>query len=562
MKYITTTIILTVLLPFAAHAATPVIPGTGDLLQQTQPVKPVVPSSTEPGLEIQHKKTAPMPDSGAFLVKKIVLSGNTLFDTDTLHALVADAEGTQVTLPQLQALAARITEYYRQHNYVFARAFIPAQTMGDSVKIEIIEAYYGVIKLDNQSGVSDGLVNATLAPLHTGDAINQAKMDRALLLLSDIPGLSAHATLKPGEKVGQSDLQIGMTATPAVTGSLTLDNYGNHYIGRPRVGFSANLINPLHHGDIFTVNGSTSGDGMQYGRFAYDTLLNGQGTRVGAAYSALHYKLGEDLQALNAHGMAQVASAWVKHPLIRSRNLNLNGQIQFDHMDLRDQVDVAQQNTFRHLDGATATLSGDVRDSLLSGGLNIWKLDWTGGTVNFDDAAAQTADAATANTQGWYSIWNLNLARLQNLSKRNALYVSLTGQWSLKNLDSSKKMLTGGPYTVRAYDTGALAGDSGYIGTVELRHDLNFTQLGHLQTVVFFDSAQVTINQNTWSNSINSATLSGAGVGLTWYAPRFDWTGSNQLSVQTYVAAPVGPTPSLVGKTNSVRGWMEMSLHF
>ena len=562
MKSIITTTILTALLPVVAHAATPVIPGTGDLLQQMQPAKPVVPSSTEPALEIQHKKTAPLPDSGSFLVKKIVLSGNTLFDTGTLHALVADAEGTQVTLPQLQGLALRITEYYRQHDYAFARAYIPPQTLSDSVKIEIIEARYGNIKLDNQSGVSDNLINATLAPLHAGDAINRTEMDRALLLLSDIPGLSAHAILKPGEQVGQSDLQIGTAAAPAATGNLTLDNFGNHYIGRPRVGLSANLINPLHHGDIVTVNASTSGDGMRYGRFAYDTLLNGQGTRIGAAYSVLLYKLGEELQALNAHGMAQVVSAWGKHPLIRSRNLNLNGQIQYDRMMLRDQVDVSQLRTFRHLDGATATLSGDMRDSLLSGGLNTWKLDWTGGSVNFDDAAAQTVDAATAKTQGWYTLWNLNLARLQGLSKRDALYVSFTGQWARKNLDSSKKMLVGGPYTVRAYDVGAVSADTGYIGTAELRHELKFGGFGHFQTVAFIDSAHVTINQNTWINSTNRATLSGAGLGLTWYAPRFGRTNSTQLTVQTYVATPFGPTPSLVGKTNSVRGWMEMSLRY
>jgi hypothetical protein len=78
-------------LPLAVHAAEPVVPGAGSILQQTQPVMPPAPSATGTGLAIEQPGGGTLPPSAPFLVKAIQLSGNTAFDTPTLHALIAEA---------------------------------------------------------------------------------------------------------------------------------------------------------------------------------------------------------------------------------------------------------------------------------------------------------------------------------------------------------------------------------------------------------------------------------------------------------------------------------------
>ena len=223
---------------------------------------------------------------------------------------------------------------------------------------------------------------------------------------------------------------------------------------------------------MLSLSGLTAGSDLNYGRLAYETLVNGRGTRLGAAYSALDYCLSGSLSALQAQGTAQVGSAWARHPLVRSRDFNLYAQVEYDRMELRDRIDASGIKTYRHLDTGTVSVSGDARDTLLSGGINTWVLGWTGGHVGFDNPDAQAADAATAKTQGTFSKWNANLSRLQSLTPKDGLYLAFAGQWAQSNLDSSKKMIVGGPYTVRGYDMGAVSGDTGYIGTAELRHDL------------------------------------------------------------------------------------------
>jgi hemolysin activation/secretion protein len=542
-------------LPLAVQAAAPVVPGAGSILQQTQPVAPPAASSTGTGLAIEPQGGVTLPPSVPFLVKAIQLSGNTAFDAATLHALVADAEGKSLTLAQLGQIAARITAYYHGHGYLLARAIIPPQTIqAGLIRIEIIEARYGRIDLQNRSRVGDSVLQATLAPLQSGQAVGKEPLDHALLLLSDIPGVAVIATLKPGETAGTSELQVVTASTPTVSGDVALDNNGDRYTGRARLGGTVSFINPAHRGDVLSLTGLTSGD-MNYGSLGYEALLNGEGTRLGGSYSALHYILGDALAPLDGHGSAEVESLWVKHPLVRTPHVNLYGQIQFDHKQLDDAIGASDMHTDRHLDDRTVSLSGDLRDALLSGGVNTWSLGWTSGSVGFDDATAQRADAATANIGGRFSLWNATLSRLQNLSPSNALYVTISGQWSNANLDPAEKMIAGGAYTVRAHNMGALSGDTGIRASAELRHELGILCCGRLQIVAFADTERVTINHTVWAAGPNGATLSGAGLG-------FNASWPARWNAKVYVAAPLGPTPMLIGTSNSARVWLALSKGF
>ena len=548
--------LLLVFSPLATLAAGPVAPDAGSLLQQTQPLASPTPASRETGLTIEQTDASKLPPSAPFLVQSIQITDNTLFDTPTLLALVADAQGQTLTLPQLGELASRISDFYQSHGYPLARAIIPAQTIAAGVvRIEVIEARYGQIQLHNSSPVKDGPLQATLSPLQSGQAIGQSEMDRALLLLSDIAGVEFSATLKPGQAVGTSDLLVNTTPGPTISGNVQLDSYGTRYTGRARIGGTLNFLNPLHHGDVLSVSALSSGHGLNYGRLGYESLLNGQGTRLGGAYSMLDYALGEPVAALNAHGTAKVSSLWAKHPLVRSRDVNINGQIQYDGLQLRDHIDAGGIQNDRNLDNGSLRLSGDARDTWLSGGINAWSLGWTAGRVGFKNTAASLADAATAKTQGSFSKWNVNFARLQRLSAIDSLYLAFSGQWANTNLDSSQKMSAGGVYTVRAYDTGAVSGDSGYFVSAEYRRALGSAWAGQWTAVAFIDSARMTVNKNAWAAGENSATLSGAGVGL-------NWNGPDQWSAKTYLATPIGKTSPLVGQNQSTRAGLEISRAF
>ena len=549
---------LLLLTPVAAKAQTfgSAIPGAGAILQQIPPLAPSTPASSATGLKIEQEGGAKYPLSAPFEVKALSISGNTLFAPQALHALVADGMGRSLTLPQLDELAGRITNYYRSQGYPLTRAIIPAQVIRDGVvAIEIIEARYGRVILENRSQVNDALLQETLAGLPGGAPIAQAALDRALLLLSDIPGLASSATLKPGPNAGTSNLLVTAEPAPVLTGNALLDGYGSRQTGRARIGATASLVGPLHHGDVLSVNGMSSGGGMNYLRLAYDTLLNGRGSHLGGSYSELHYILGGSLAPLIGHGSAGVRSLWAKHPLLRAPDASLYGELQYDAMQLRDHLDATSIRNDRSLSDWTASLYGNSRDALLSGAVNNWNISWSAGRLEFDDGAAQLADGATARTQGRFAKWTANVSRLQNLDQRSALYLSIYAQRTNDNLDASKKMTAGGPYTVRAYETGAISGDSGYLVTAEFRRELGRAWQGQWQAVAFIDNARLTVNKIPWVAGPNSAALNGAGAGL-------NWAGMKQWSARVYAAKPIGAKPVQLANTGSARLWLELSTGF
>jgi hemolysin activation/secretion protein len=528
-------------------------PGAGNLLQQ---IPQVVAPEQRPGgtgLRLERPADSALPQSVAFAVRAIAIAGNTQFDTATLHGLVADAEGSDLDLAQLGTVVARITAYYQSHGFPLARAIIPAQTVeGGRVKVQVIEAHYGAVHLQNHSRVNDQLLHSTLGPLQPGDPVEQHPLDRTLLLLSDIPGAQPSATIKPGDAAGTSDLDIDIEAGPYAVGNAGMDNTGNAYTGRVHANATVSLFSPLHDGDVASINVLASDANLQYGRLTYETLAHGSGTRVGASCSGLHYVLGPPLDVLRGSGSAQVDSLWVRQPWLRSPSLNANAQFQWDHKQLNDRLAASRVFTDRHLDNFGAVLSGDARDSPLAGAGTNWSVIGTYGWVGFADPGAQAADRASARTRGSFVKWTANFSRLQILGPHDALALSLTGQWANGNLDAAEKMVAGGAATVRGYDTGVLSGDSGFLRNLEWRHDLPFTPLGGAQLHVYYDRERLDVDKRAWAPGRNSATLSGIGLGLSWI-------GSNGWSARATLATAVGPRSELLASARPPRAWLQIS---
>jgi hemolysin activation/secretion protein len=542
---------------FNANAAVNTASTAGSVLREAQPSDGFAPLTSESELSVEGQDNVGPAQSAPFLVKVIEITGNTLFSTDTLTALVADAQGQSLTLAELSAAVARITDYYRSQGYPLARAIIPAQEITDGVvRIDVLEARFGTITLTNTSLVDTPLLEAIIASLQSGQVIGQAALDEALLQLADIPGIVSSMALRSGQLAGTSDLLVTTAPGPAVSGNIAVDNNGNAYTGRARVGADLNVINPFNSGGVLRINALTAGSGMDYGRISYEALVSGRGTRLGGAFSALNYKLGPPLASLSANGSAQVQSLWVRHPLLRSRPVQVYAQVQYDHLQLRDRIDVSATRTDRQLDNLSITLSGQSRNTFSPNSVNAFSVGLTAGQVGYDNAAALASDAANAKTQGRFSKLQLKLTHLQTLTARNGLYLSVDGQWASTNLDASQKMGTGGPHTVRGYDTGTLSGDEGTVVTAEWRYQLGNAMGGQWQGVVFADSARVTVNKNTLnSGTTNTATLSGAGIGLKW-------VGNNNWSASAHIAQPIGSKPELVTSRDATRTWVELKRGF
>jgi len=527
-------------------------PGGGGQFQQIPPSP--LQQREDPGIRIDQggrPATPDLKDDSRISVRALRVTGQTLYPESRLIEVAGFSPG-EMSLGDLRAMATRIGAHYRSNGYIVAQAYLPAQAIADGVvTIAVIEGRYGDITLRNQSTLSEPLARELLEGLNPGDPIAIAPLETRLLLLSDLPGVAVKSTLSPGASVGASDLLVEVNPGQRVTGSLEADNAGNRYTGEFRVGGTINLNNPTGHGDVASLRVLTSGDGLKYGRASYQTQFGR--TTVGAAYTALDYRLGREFENLRAHGTARIASLYGSHPLIRSRNTNLYALLHFDHKTFEDRVDSVPSITERRVKVLMPSLAGNHRDRIGGGGLNRFSLTWSAGDVDIRTPAALAVDAATARTHGRYHKLGFTASRLQRVTDTVSLSAAIQGQVASKNLDISEKMVLGGLYGVRAYPAGEAYADEGYILNLEARYLLpkppnDFP--GRVHLIGFVDTGRVAINAEPWVAGRNHRTLSGAGLGLSW-------AEYGNFVVNTYWARKIGNEPAVSAPDKSSRVWIQ-----
>jgi hemolysin activation/secretion protein len=542
------------LLVLSQHTGAQQPPTAGSL---QVPLPPAVPRP-EPQIRIE-PRTAPPVATGAMriVVDTLRVEGAVSFPPEELLVLTGFRPGTELSLADLQGMAARITEHYRRHGYFVAQAYLPAQDIRNGlVTIAISEGRLGRVQVRNQSTLSDRVAENVLSPLQTGDAIATGPVEGSLLLLSDLPGVDVRSTLVPGATVGTSDLLVDITPGRKVTGSVDVDNGGNRYTGVWRYGATINVNNPLGLGDVASLRLLTSGEGLKYARLSYQVQV-GRG-QVGVAYSHLDYALGKEFAPLQAHGTARIASIFGRYPILRSRNDNLYGQLAFDAKQFDDRADAIPSRTERRSRVLSASLLGDHRDNFGGGGVDSYFLTWSSGDLDIQTPAARAQDALGARTNGHFDKLSFSAMRLQSLGGPFSLYAGINGQFAAKNLDVSEKMSLGGMNGVRAYPEGEAYADEGYLLVVEGRMDLPPlppSVPGHMQLVAFVDQGHVRMNRDPWVAGNNQRTLSGAGVGVNWGDP-------GNFLVRAYYARKLGGEAATSAPDKSGRFWVQFVKYF
>ena len=497
----------------AVFAQTPPAPDAGQVLRDLQQAPVPLTPQIAPLPPAPSQAAQALTNEATVRVQAFTITGNQALPTPELQALVADLVGSDQSLSQLNAAAARITAYYRERGFAVARAYLPAQDItSGAVTISVIEGRIASQRLTNKSRLSDASAKAYVGQLKDGEVIRSSQIDRGLLLLQDTPGVgNSRATLQPGASVGTSELLIELDPANAFNGNLALDNYGSRYTGEYRLGGNFNLVSPLKIGDQLSFSALSSGSNLHFGRLAYQLPVDSDGLRVGAAYFDTRYKLSKEFAALEAHGSASSASAFAVYPFLRSQLGNLSGTLSFENKRLNDYVDATATATRKRVKATSVGLSGNLQDTLGGGGFSNFDLSVILGKLSIDSPTALAIDAASAQSSGNFTRLAYGASRLQRLSDTAVLSFAVSGQQANKNLDSSEKFSLGGVNGIRAYPQGEASGDEGQRATLELRQA--FGQ--GLQGTVFYDFGRIKLNKTPFGPAAaNSRHLAGAGVGL------------------------------------------------
>ncbi|SAL24573.1 ShlB/FhaC/HecB family hemolysin secretion/activation protein [Caballeronia concitans] len=498
-------------------------PSAGTLLnEQPRPSTAAPPPGATSALPAPPPAAPPAPEGRKFTLKSIRFAGNESLPSDALLPLVADKIGQEVSINDLNAMGARIAAAYRERGYPLAQVVIPPQdvTQGD-VLFTVLEGKIGRVRLTVAPGapIKESMVRARLAAIEPGKPLKQAELERTMLLLSDLPGIRVSSALETGSTPGTVDLGVTVEPVRRWNFAVAVDDYGAAPAGRWRLGAVGRLASPFGIGDNLDLNllAAERADTV-YGRIGYDAPINAYGTRAGIAYSHLYYYLGQNFSALDAHGEADVVTASVSHPLIRSRSQNLLLRGALEYRSLTDKIGSVSFENPQKLYVASVGLSYESRDSFLGGGFNSADVQLSFAHLNIDSALAEQVDQGPfgRHAQGNSVRLTMQANRLNAITPKTSFFLGMSGQWANQNLDSSSRITLGGPRAVRAYSPSEAVVDEGLIGTAQLRYAV----IPSLTLSAFFDIGVGRYNARSIpGQGANTVTRSGAGIGAFWNGP-------------------------------------------
>lgn len=477
--------------------------------------------------DTQEAPVAVAGDGTTITVTRFTFSGNASQSVQQLAPLVAAFTGKALTLDQLNDAAGAIRRHYRDHGWFLAQAYIPAQATRDGVvEIAVLEGRIDkvTVKVDPDAPINAAYAEKLAAAfLQSGQSITENGIERPLLLLRDVPRIDAQSVIDPGSVLGSASITVNVVkdeSAPVVSGQVELDNFGSRFSGRNRLGAEINVNNPYGLGDQLSLRGFIAdAGGNAFGRAGYSLPAGPWGTRVGASIARLEYVLGEELAAFKPYGVANIFSANVSHPLIRSKYSNLYGQLIVERKNLTDRTSAPVSSETSSISSLRLQVSGDSHDNLA--GINLYSISLMRGSVSLDNPDRRTLDQdilSGPHTQGSFAKLAFSIQRLQQWMPGWQGMFSLSGQVANKNLAGAEKFAIGGAGTVRAFPVGELIGDAGYAATAEMRYAVPQLKIGALDVVatLFYDVGHVTKNHdNRLINASNNVrSISGYGVGL------------------------------------------------
>jgi hemolysin activation/secretion protein len=543
----------------AAEAQT--VPDAGTVLQQIeQQRRPALPPKSAPLL----LPPPPMESIGGatVTVTSFAFAGNTLMSSKLLSRAVSGFVGRPLTFADLQNAAVAAANAYRRAGWV-VKAYLPQQDItGGTVIIQIIEARLGAVRIDGSTQrASNGRLQRIVdAAQSAGSPLSADALDRALLLIGDLPGVVATGSLSEGASQGETDLLLHVKDGPKVAGQVIADNEGARYTGATRITVNASLNAPFGIADrADTVLMHTQGS--DYQRLGYSLPVGSEGWRVGVNGSHLTYTIvTPSFGALDAHGNSSTVGLEASYPVVRTRLANLYLGVNLDDKRF-DNLSAGQTTTRYSIADAAASLYGNLFDGLGGGGANSASITFEQGHDDLAGSPNEAADATTTGAAGSFEKLNVALSRQQRLTERVSLFASLAGQLSSKNLDSSEKFYLGGSSAVRAYPADEGGGSEGALANLEARVQLPL----NLAAVGFFDYGTVHFDRdNHFAGATypNTDTLKGAGFSLAW-------TANFGLNIKATAARRIGrnPDPTRTGDdqdgsliTNRI--WLQISMPF
>ena len=477
-------------------------------------------------------------DIGRFLREVMDRPGNPdEEDLDQLMELVLRTEFERgwITVEQLDQIALRVTEYYREKGFILATAFVPAQEVADGViRLNVLEGRLGDVQVANQLIFEPDTIKAAFTN-ELGQPVTEEQIEGALRRINDLPGVRVRGSFSPGDNVGEKRLTLGVLDEKPWSSTLLVDNHGSETTGEARLYATTEWNNLWGKGNrvLAGVLRSEGPDSSLYGQVEYELPFTSdrRGT-MGFNAGRNEFSVKRLANLPEIIGETDTLGLSMDYQVIRSRTRNFSLSAGYNFKDVVFEV------------GALTTLSTDEQIETFSIAADYTQL-WDErqllltGRLGFDQGHLISGEARGQSVDFTKVLLNANLLKRFSVpdwvTKNESFYnfvVKLNSQYTEKFLSSVEQFSLGGPNGVRAFGVSDVSVDSGVYTGFELYFDLpvDVTErfnlpLDPIRPYVFYDYGYG-VSRGLEGAQDFDAEIKGWGAGF-----RLNWPGVGTANV-------------------------------
>jgi hemolysin activation/secretion protein len=533
---------LALCLPVAAQEVPQTLPGqTPQDIDPARRTPAVEPARIDPAT-LAVVAACPFAGKGEITLDRIQVTGATLVPGAEIDAAVADLLGHPADAAVLCTARDRVAAVYAAHGEALAAVEIPEQELKAGVlTLHVTEGRVRSVVIENAEalGPSAALVRAYLDVLRNGEATRWADVERAFLLVREIPGADVRFALRRTNDGTPDGLEIVATAQPRRKFDIgvSVQDLGSRELGRESASLRLDANGFTRFGDRSSlVLFSSFGGEQKVAQLLEEVRFGPSGLVLLGDIAYGRSRPGGGLAALELEGHSLVTRLGVRYPLVRRRGMSLDTGARIEAID--------QTNDLGFLRGAGLGMIPlfDEKLRVFAAEANArWQPVGSGfaatagvelrkglGILGASEAGDPLLSRAGARPDFVSARFDLGARWSARPGAAATPFLAFNGaaQWSDSALPAYEEFQVGN-YTIgRGFDPGAASGDSAVAGQFEAGLDFRGAK-GAASLFAFADSAHL------WNRDAGAdeATLRSLGLGaraytrlgqfaLTWAVPQ------------------------------------------
>jgi hemolysin activation/secretion protein len=539
------------------HTSSTHQPADVAILPLKRPPPTILPVAPSPSGPQSSDKT-----QGTFLLKQVVVSGNTRISINEISSITDVYIGKRVAVEDLSRMRDEITQLYISRGYITSGATLPPQDASlGAIRVKITEGTLADILVEGTEQLDDSYVVSRFGVTPASIVNIRDYEERFRELLDDTAIREVHADLRPGKAPGSASLLLSVKEADPFSIQANIANDRSPSVGGTRASIETSMRNTAYSGDHLKFEFGIT-EGTHDASASYSVPIETDGTLISASIDYAHSKAIEDpLNELDIVNESITLNAGVLFPIFRenseeiSEKLNLSAALVYQVSDSY-LAGIPFSFSPGAVDGQTEYLSGVLgtqyqarsTDTVLALGAEL--------KAGLYALEGGSSTSVTPDPHYWMISANSYLAHQIDTSGLQ-IKLRMQGQYTDEPLFVPDRFAAGGLNSVRGYRKNRGVSDFGILASWELQKPIlssgvsGTSRSKDISVLAFVDLAHFW-NASPFSPDVDR--MAGAGVAV-------EWTPTDWVNTRVTFAKALNELPEVSEKDIQDQGiYLQMSI--